>query len=243
MSTTQPAPPASEIVFYRAHGLGALIQRWEFEQTIHGFDELSIVEIHKGLQTDLSRWVETEKLRPYLTESEAALLAVPIGRWPTELVEDVGWRLESLGVMVWALGLIPTLPPYDRRCQHDDLLMHLRLGRPLRPQRADVRLRANAQLALALETAKLWEWRAQTAAILKQPDKIPAGVDMAGFVADRAATARRQGLVGEPIDGDLPALGRAYRALTDAEVTTLTAIAKLRADTLRWLCGYTAAPF
>lgn len=233
-------PPAAETVFCRAHGLAALIQRWEFEQTIQGFDELSIVEIHRGLLADLGRWIDTEGLRPYLTESELALLAAPLGHWTVELVDGVGWRMEPLGVLVWALGLNKSMPPYDRRCSHDELLMRLRLGKPLQPQREAAKLLPEAQLQSALQAAQLWEWRAHTAEILHNPAQIPATVDLEAFVTQQARTARQQGLIPEPIDGDFPALGRAYRTLSETQRVLLAAIAKERTETLRWLCGQTA---
>ncbi|MEW6325585.1 MAG: DUF4272 domain-containing protein [Nitrospirota bacterium] len=231
------APPAAQTVFCRAHGLGALIQRWEFEQTIQGFDELSIVEIHKGMVADLGRWIETEGLRPYLTESESALLAAPLGHWTEDLVESVGWRLEPLGVLAWALGLIKALPPYDRRCSHDELLMRLRLGKSLRPQREAARLLPMAQLQAASKAAQLWEWRAQTEDILRRPEQLPGAADLVAFIASQARAARQRALIPEPIDGDFPALGRSYRGLSDEQRLLLAAIAKARAETFRWLCG------
>jgi hypothetical protein len=237
VSTLLEARPTAETAFCRAHALGALVQRWEFEQTIQGFDELSIVEIHKGLLADLGRWIDAEELRPYLTDSELALLATPLGHWTPELVEGVGWRMEPLGILVWSLGLIKILPPYDRRCAHDELLMRLRLGKSLEPQRDTIQFRPAEQLDAALEAAELWEWRAQTAAVLKSPQLIPANVDLPAFIASRAASAHRQGLIPEVLENDFPALGLPYRTLPDSQLALLAAIAKERAEALRWLCG------
>jgi hypothetical protein len=229
------APPDALTVFRRAHSLGALVQRWEFEQIIQGFDEMSIVEIHKGMASDLGRWIETEGLQTFLSESERALVVTPLGHWQSDLVEAVGWQLEPLGMFAWALSLIKALPPYDRRFSHDDLLMRLKIGKPLQPP-GTLRLRSAEELQAACRTAQLWEWRAQVA-------QRPCGadpIDSAGAptsVAVQAANGWKNGLLPEPIGQDFPAFGHAYATLSRQQVDLLAAIAEQRAAALRWLCG------
>ena len=162
-TTLVQASPNAHIVFCRAHGLGALVQRWEFEQTIQGFDELSLVEIHKGMVADLGRWIDAEGLKPYLTEAEQGLLAIPLGHWNSDLFEAVGWRLEPLGVLAWALSLIKALPPYDRRFSRDELLLRLHLGKRLKPHLEMAALRPADELQRALQAVQRWERRAQSA--------------------------------------------------------------------------------
>ena len=229
------ASPDAVTVFRRAHGLGALVQRWEFEQTIQGFDEMSIVEIHKGMAADLGRWIETEGLHTCLSDSERGLLTIPLGHWRQDLIDAVGWLVEPLGVFAWSVSLIKTLPPYDRRFTHDDLLMRLRIGKPLQMPGA-LRLRSAGELQAARQTAQLWEWRAQAA-------QRPCGADlidpMGGptSVSAQAANGWKNGRLPEPIDRDFPAFGRAYASLSRQQTDLLAAIAEQRAAALRWLCG------
>lgn len=235
------APPDALTVFRRAHSLGALVQRWEFEQTIQGFDEMSIVEIHKGMAADLGRWIEAEGLQTFLSESERALVVTPLGHWQSDLLEAVGWRLEPLGMFAWALSLIKTLPPYDCRFSQDDLLMRLKIGKPLQPT-GTLRLRPAEELQAACRTAQLWEWRAQVA-------QRPCGADLANpadpmnpagtptSLAVQAANGWKEGLLPEPIGQDFPAFGRAYASLPHQQIELLAAIADQRAAALRWLCG------
>jgi hypothetical protein len=218
-------PPDAVTVFRRVHGLGALVQRWEFEQTIQGFDEMSIVEIHKGMAADLGRWIETEGLGAFLSEPERGLVTTPLGRWQTDLIEAVGWRVESLGIFAWAVSLIKTLPPYDRRFSHDDLLLHLRIGKPLQIP-GTLRLRPAGELRVAYRTAQLWKWRAQQT---RDTDPTP--------IKTEAARGWKEGLLPEPVDHDFPAFGRAYASLSHQQVDLLSAIAKHRTAALRWLCG------
>jgi hypothetical protein len=224
-SSVIQASPDATTVYRRAHGLGALVQRWEFEQTIQGFDEMSIVEIHKGMAADLGRWIEAEGLGIFLSEPERGLLTMPLGRWQTDLVEAVGWRVEPLGIFAWAVSLIKALPPYDRRFSHDDLLMRLRIGKPLQIP-GTLRLRPAAELQASYRTAQLWEWRAQQARTAG-----PAAVET------EAAKGWKEGLLPEPVDRDFPAFGRAYASLSRQQGDLLAAIAEHRVTALRWLCG------
>jgi hypothetical protein len=211
-------------VFRRAYGLGALLQRWEFEQTIQGFDEMSIVEIHKGMAADLGRWIEAEGLHTCLSNAERGLLALPLGRWQTDLIEAVSWRLEPLGIFAWAVSLIKTLPPYDRRFSHDDLLVRLRIGKPLQMPHT-LRLRSDRELQAAYQTAQLWEWRVQQIGSNTTP------------IEAKAAKGWKDGLLPKPVDRDFPAFDRAYASLSRQQSELLTAISEQRVAAFRWLYG------
>jgi hypothetical protein len=196
---------------------------------------MSIVEIHKGMASDLGKWLETEGLHTFLSESERALVVTPLGHWQADLVEAVGWRLEPLGIFAWALSLIKILPPYDRRFSQDDLLMRLKIGKPLQPPAA-LQLRSASELQAAYRTAKLWEWRAQAAQRPMGADPL----DLNGHptsIAAQAAGACQEGLLPEPIGEDFPAFGRAYASLSCQQIELLAAIADQRAAALGWLCG------
>jgi hypothetical protein len=225
------------MVFGRLHGLGALVQRLEFELTIQGFNEMSIVEIHRSMVAELGRWLEAEGLQPFLTEPERGLLTIPLGHWNPDLLEAVGWRVESLGVLAWALSLTKTMPPYDRRFGRDELLMRLQTGKPLQPHRDAARLRPADELRKAMKAAALWEWRAHTARLLDTTEERPDESTLPAFIESQARTGLAQGLLPEPIDGDFPAFGRPYRALSDEQAVLVATIAKERAEALRWLCG------
>jgi hypothetical protein len=204
--------------------LGALVQRCEFEQTIQGFDELSIVEIHKGMAADLGRWVEAEELHTFLSNAERGLLELPLGHWQTDLIEAVGWRVEPLGIFAWAVSLIKILPPYDRRFSHDDLLMRLRIGKPLQMPHT-LRLRSDRELQTAYQTAQLWEWRAQQIGSNTKP------------IEAKAAKGWKDGLLPKPVERDFPAFGHAYASLSRQQRELLTTISEQRVAAFRWLCG------
>lgn len=186
---------------------------------------MSIVEIHKGMAADLGRWVEAEGLHIFLSKAEHGLLAIPLGHWQTDLIEAVGWRVEPLGIFAWAVSLIKTLPPYDHRFSHEDLLIRLRIGKPLQVPHT-LRLRSDGELQTAYQTAQLWAWRAQQT---RSNGTTP--------IEAQAAKGWKEGLLPKPVERDFPAFGRAYASLSRQQSEVLTAISEQRVAALRWLCG------
>jgi len=195
---------------------------------------MSIVEIHKGMVAELSRWLETEGLLTCLNENERGLLAIPLGRWQPDLIEAVGWLVEPLGVFAWAVSLIKTLPPYDRRFSSEDLLIRLRLGKPLRIPDL-LRLRSMEELQAALHTAQQWESRSTMASRPPGPGR-PAP-EVGPPAVGQAANGRTNGLQPGPAGRQIPASDRPRASLSPQQAELLRAISEQRAAALRWLCG------
>ena len=166
-----------------------------------------------------------------LTPAELELLASPAAVWPEQDVVDATWRGEALGTLVWALGVVRDLPPYDRPFDHAALA---------RPQTLDEsELRPREELAEAREAAKLWHWRARTAVV---QDEHLGGVSGTWQSFDQliAATAMKghaRGLLPLPLRGDFPAFGKPYRSLSPKERALAHSIAAERHYALDWLCS------
>ena len=142
---------------------------------------------------------------------------------------DAVWAGEGLGMLLWALELAQ-LPPYDRPFEAETLVATAMDEAILRP--AD-------EIERARETARLWHWRARTAAL-----EAEAAVDLPqewqSFDQLVGATAMRgfeQGLLPRPLRGDFPAFGAIYRELTDEQQDEAHQIAWQRHRALNWLCG------
>ena len=63
------------------------------------------------------------------------------------------------------------------------------------------------------------------------------GMTFEGIIAMACAQAKEQGDF-EPIGGDFPVRGKAYRDLSEDEYNQATSIAMERHRALNWLCGY-----
>jgi hypothetical protein len=142
-------------------------------------------------------------------------------------VLDSVWRAETLGTLLWALTL-NELPEYDRPFDVDEVA-----GADL----AGAQLRSQDELEHAYETARLWHWRARTAALLRE-DALPLPSTYANADQLIAATAMRgheHGALPAPLRGDFRAFGTSYRLLDEDELHEAHSLALERHRALSWL--------
>jgi len=148
---------------------------------------------------------------------------------------NASWRAESLGCLAWCLSVVRDLPPYDTQFKPEEVL-------PLIPdtvadfaQKASLRDRSVIEAARNL--AELWHWRSRTRQLQEKgylaKDGQPSLTDIVAMVAERAAADS----LFRPIDGDFPAFGKAYRALSADEWSQVQSIAMERHFALNWICG------
>jgi hypothetical protein len=151
------------------------------------------------------------------------------------------WRIESLQVLAWALGRIPSLPPYDTMADSDRFD-----AKPVQdPKRliATAALQSESELSWARMVAETWHWRSRTRQLIERGDNFPASLAREGFhtyddiVRFAAEQNFRDHSIPQPIDGDYPARGKAYRDLTAEEWSEVGSIAVERHFALNWLCG------
>jgi hypothetical protein len=164
-----------------------------------------------------------------LRELVAAALERSADESDDPAVVEAVWQGEGLGVLLWAFALVE-LPPYDRPFDHRALLD---------VTVADAQLRPAAEVTETLEAARLWLWRARTAALqdnggLELP---PPWQSVDQLVAATAMRGHERGLLPRPLRGDFPAFGTVYRALAADQGAEALSIAWERDRALEWLTG------
>jgi hypothetical protein len=179
-----------------------------------------------------------------LAPSERELAETTILTLTTQQQIKASWRVEALQMFLWALGLIPQIPPYDTQASHDILKQiptcdDAGLG-------ASLRLRSDQDLDRARDDAVLWHWRSRTRQLIEKGKEFPATKetraagfrsynDIVRFTAHKAAKAK---LFPNPIDDDFPAFGKAYGALSAEQWSMVRSITMERHFALNWLAGY-----
>ncbi len=174
-----------------------------------------------------SRRNVVERCRSLTSSLAEALDRLPEARDDPEVSEAV-WAGEGLGMLLWALQRAQ-LPPYDRPFRHEVLLGTSLDGAALRPA---------AEIDQAREIARLWHWRARTAALQRHSD-----VDLPSqwqsfdqLVGAAAMRGYERGLLPRPVRGDFPAFGTGFRGLTRAQQAEAHQLAWQRHRALNWLC-------
>ena len=142
---------------------------------------------------------------------------------------DAVWRGEALGTLLWALGL-KELPPYDTPFATDEVVaVDLSGGR----------LRAQRDIELELDAARLWHWRARTTLIqgiggTELPERYSTFEQLVGATAMRGY---EEGVLPSPLRGDFRAFGKVYRQLSEtqhAEAHSIAVRAAPRARVALW---------
>jgi len=179
-----------------------------------------------------------------IAPSERELAQTTIVTMSPQQQVNATWRMEAAQVLMWALGLVPELPPYDTQADHD-LLKQLPTGDIPRFV-SSARLRSEPEIDRARDDAELWHWRSRTRELIEEGAEIAAHeqAKAAGFrsyddiVRFTSRKLSEEGRIRTSIDEDFPARGKAYRKLSADEWSEVRSITMERHFALNWLCGY-----
>lgn len=246
MLQQEPGPPNAEVVLSRAIILKFQIvtalatpppdQLAEAMQSWSDSERDKFIEDCMQQRTQLEKSLQAAGLWSQMTSGEQTFMRTV----PTELEQDdvvnVSWSMESAEVMLWALGYLDSLPPYDREANTDDLKL---FPAPAAELLRNATLRDRDAIEHARTIAELWHWRSRTRQIEEEqiPVELPEGMTMADIVRITCERAAEDGLF-TPIDDDFPIFGKAYRDASTEEWWQATSIAMERHKALNWLSGY-----
>ena len=150
---------------------------------------------------------------------------------------DASWRTESIACLLWALGYISEVFPYDEQV-NPELTNKL----PVEPVEVLIKkaaLRPREAIEKQRDIAELWHWRSRTRQLQESGHKFtfPDGMTIEKLLQTSSARAATCGDIPTPIGEDFPTFGKAYRDLTPEEYSRATSIAVERHHAFNWLCG------
>lgn len=231
-------PPSEQIIAYRALCLGALVMRGEFEQVVQKSEDSEVVEAHEDLIERLADWLVDEGVSQYLSPNEKRLFEKSAGSWTEQELIDASWRSEALGVILWTLSVLDSLPPYDTVFTQPEVINPLKLLGPTTEFLWRARLRPPEEVAKACDIADLWVWRSRIAAMQKGGLLLPEGWSFPQVIKTIAEKAHESGAISQLAEGDLPILGKPYTELSEDEYMHVTSIATERQLALDWVIGH-----
>jgi hypothetical protein len=226
--------PDTDVAVMRAGCLWALCERLVFDQEWRARAHTERAEI-ENFHRVLRAWMDREGLSPALSPIERQLFESLVGAWPDEKRLDLGWRIEGLGVLTWALGLLDVLPPFDTEAELDTFEPIYDTLAPLTNLAARAKLRPPAELAAAREQARQWHRRAMRAErfFAHAMGRAPRGATPPRSEPERIRKA---------IGGDIVLFGKPYSTLNAEEFSKAKSIAIERFHALNWLCDGGAWP-
>jgi len=149
--------PDARAVADRALILYALVRRAYIEHVVNASEgDTSRFAQAEAARREQDHWLVDHELREGLTDVEARLFAAGSGTWPSEAVHDTLWRKESLGVLLWALGHLETIPSYAEEFEQPALDAAITRSGSVPRFRDLGRLRADDEIERAWQEADTW---------------------------------------------------------------------------------------
>jgi len=173
-----------------------------------------------------------------MTPAERAFMTVPMTEITQQQYADVSWLMESEMCILWALGFVDAIPPYDTQSDVNDLKSMPRSSISSLVESAE--LRDPKEISRARDIAELWNWRSRTGQLVEEnhPFELPDGQTLADIVKLAAEKAAADGLFPATIEDDFPAFGLPYRDVSAEQWSIATSIGMERHRAFNWLCGY-----
>lgn len=149
------------------------------------------------------------------------------------------WRLESVIVLMWALGLINDFPAFDS--QSDAEILKQIPHEDIRKFIDGSKLLPDGDIERKRSLAELWHWRSRTRQLVEEKKTPPPELGFNSFdqiIQLVANESYKQADLPHVIDNDFIAKGKPYRKLTDEEWSEVRSISMERHHALNWICGY-----
>lgn len=218
-------PPTLKDVVYRSAALGSLLMRAFYEDAAVRLHRSGVKEWSAQQVADLQGWMAQEDLAARQSPRERVLFNQPIGSWQREQHDEVTWRTEALGALLWAASLESAIPAYDTLFPMS-VVGRVGVKKSLAEVFGRAVLRPQDELERAWTTSELWFWPAWS-----------ARRESVGVIRSAAEAAASRRLLPPLIDGDFPAFHQSFAQLGQAERQQILSTAMERRHAFRWICG------
>ena len=218
-----------------------------FGKQLHALPDLNPAaknDLHSIFGGMFGDTLRKENLWEDVSPSEKQLFESQVATLTQQQIIYASWRLEAVQVLMWALGLLKDLPSYDVRATPDIFKQTPIIAFP--EFITSAKLREEKEIDQARDLAESWHWRSRTRElqVAGRPCPVNEAMKKAGVTSFEAIVRMSAKLAVErddwptSIGDDYPAMGKAYRNLTEDEWTIVKSITVERHFTLNWLCGY-----
>jgi hypothetical protein len=195
------------------------------------------LEDQRAQNAQLVEELRQARLWSEMEPEERSFMEAHSGEFAGQIWIDKLWATESVACLLWSLGHVSGLLPYDQ--QADRQLVKAFPHQPVHTLIHNAVLRPRELLEAQRDVAELWHWRSRTRELQESGYKfaLPGTMTIEKLIGTASAKAALDGVVPAQIGDDFPAFGKAYRDLTRAEYLKATSIAIERHRAFNWLCG------
>jgi hypothetical protein len=241
-------PQNARDVVYRALSLGALLKRHEIEMSLKLLNQYIITEqdskhlYQKLLKTynKLVEWMAAEKIDSHFTPAEEILHSKPLGTWSSKALMQISWRAETLGMLLWSLRLIHTIPNFDTPFETEEVIAPLDLFNPTIDLVWCAELRPNYELCRMRDAAELWNWRSHASELQRLGIRPSKGVDYREVIRVTGEQALADGILTGLCEGDFSVFGKPYTQMTNDEYELVQTISRERYSVITWVTEITS---
>jgi hypothetical protein len=185
----------------------------------------------------LTSWVADYDLEKMAVAKEIEFLHCPVGKLDSEQVTAAYWKMDTLGVLAWAVRKVPALPAFDAPFDAQEVLGTLpRVGESPEVFLEHLDRRPVDELEQALEAARLWQQRAELH-LIETARLVEDQTVFDSKVTELASRAAELGALELVVDGDFFVMTKPYRALDQKQSDLLGRLASERFEALTWICG------
>jgi hypothetical protein len=221
---------SEEEIAARSLSLAALIVR-------SGLEQDGVAQERPEMARQLVAWIRDPFIAGSITQQETDLIVAPLGSWSRIVIENVSWRFEALGIVLWSMSMLDSIPPYDQPFSFG--LSQSGALAPVSDFLESAVLRDRDELMRAFLVGDVWYWRARIAFAIRQGVPPPQGKSYREMIKEMAWRAYEANEIARPVEDDFPLSGRAYAQLSDSDLYRAQRIAFDRFATLNWMFGNT----
>jgi hypothetical protein len=214
--------------------LQKLFQQWSIEEQ-RKFSNF------KNRSDELIASMKSNGLWSCMTKEEKEFLGSVPPKVKKQQHLNAMWRLESVIVLMWSLGLVKDFPPFDTQSDPEILkqIPYLDIDKFF----SSAALLPDNEIERMRSLAELWHWRSRTRQLIEsktRPQEILGVASFDQIVENVAQEADKRGDLAQVIERDFVAKGKAYRELSHEDWSEVFSITIERHHALNWICGYAA---
>lgn len=236
IQTSCAGGPSADRISHRAVALGLIASRVWLEIHIQRARTDQQLKELRARSMELDHRVKNWDVLNSFSPQERSLMTRPVGTWSHAEMADHSWAMEQAGMLLWALGIQATLPPYDQPFTQTQALKPIMANQGGKELVKKPRLRPEQDLRTAREEAALFVWRIKLERSRRKPPPAPQDTKPPPEVLTALRQAVDARITTQTNGADLMAGLQTISELDRRRLGLVSTVADSRLSALNYLC-------